>query len=193
MNIQDDTPEVDVFSLSLDSSRLKELFDEYYDRLVYFSKQMVRDQSIAEDIAQESFIKYWSQYKEVSEDKYAIKNYLYRTVRNLSLNHIRHSKVVNQYIEKHGGVEPEEQPFIYSLITAEVISEIHNAIKSLPESYQLVCSLGFLEGKKNQEIADQLCMSINTVKKQKQRALQLLKLKLSADLFCIILLLASRH
>lgn len=191
MNIQGEISDADFFKLSVDNRQLKVLFDEFYDRLVYYSVQMLKDQAAAEDIAQESFIKYWAQRGEISEDTRAIKNYLYSTVKNLSLNHIRHGKVVNQYVSKHQTTEAEERPFIDALITAEVIAEVQAAIKSLPENYRIVSYLGFLEGKKNQEVADELGISINTVKKQKQRALQLLRLKLSADLFAIILWLSD--
>lgn len=191
MNIQGEISDADFFKLSVDNRQLKVLFGEFYDRLVYYSVQMLKDQAAAEDIAQESFIKYWAQRGEISEDTRAIKNYLYSTVKNLSLNHIRHGKVVNQYVSKHQTTEAEERPFIDALITAEVIAEVQAAIKSLPENYRIVSYLGFLEGKKNQEVADELGISINTVKKQKQRALQLLRLKLSADLFAIILWLSD--
>lgn len=191
MNIQGEISDADFFKLSVDNRQLKVLFDEFYDRLVYYSVQMLKDQAAAEDIAQESFIKYWAQRGEISEDTRAIKNYLYSTVKNLSLNHIRHGKVVNLYVSKHQTTEAEERPFIDALITAEVIAEVQAAIKSLPENYRIVSYLGFLEGKKNQEVADELGISINTVKKQKQRALQLLRLKLSADLFAIILWLSD--
>ncbi len=191
MNIQGEISDADFFKLSVDNRQLKVLFDEFYDRLVYYSVQMLKDQAAAEDIAQESFIKYWAQRAEISEDTRVIKNYLYSTVKNLSLNHIRHGKVVNQYVNKHQTTEAEERPFIDALITAEVIAEVQAAIKSLPENYRIVSYLGFLEGKKNQEVADELGISINTVKKQKQRALQLLRLKLSADLFAIILWLSD--
>ncbi|MFA4869410.1 MAG: RNA polymerase sigma-70 factor [Pedobacter sp.] len=191
MNTQDEISDVDFFKLSVDNRQLKALFDEFYDRLVYFSVQMLRDQAAAEDIAQESFIKYWAQRGDISEEKHSIKNYLYSTVKNLSLNHIRHGKVVNQYVSKRQAEELEERSFIDALITAEVIAQVQSAIKSLPENYRVVSYLGFLEGKKNQEVADELGISINTVKKQKQRALQLLRLKLSADLFAVILWLSD--
>ena len=78
-------------------------------------------------------------------------------------------------------------PIIDAIITSEVIAEIHAAIRSLPENYRTISVKGFLEGKKNQEIADELGMSVNTVKKQKQKALQLLRLKLTPDLFALLL------
>jgi RNA polymerase sigma-70 factor (ECF subfamily) len=163
------------------------LFKEFYDRLVYFSFQFVYDKDQARDIVQDAFIKYWNQREEVLDNKAAIKNFLYSTVRNASLNYIRHSKIVEGYIQLHNTIEPEEAPIIDAIITAEVVAEIHAAIQSLPESYRQVSILSYLEGKKNQEIADELEMSINTVKKQKQRALQLLRVKMVPEMYVLLL------
>jgi RNA polymerase sigma-70 factor (family 1) len=168
------------------------LFKEFYDRLVYFSFQFVYDKDQARDIVQDAFIKYWNQHEEILDNKAAIKNFLYSTVRNASLNHIRHSKIVAGYIQLHNTIEPEEAPIIDAIITAEVVAEIHSAIQSLPESYRQVSVLSYLEGKKNQEIADELDMSINTVKKQKQRALQLLRMKMVPEMFMLLIALSVK-
>ena len=44
-----------------DKVDLDSLFKEFYDRLVYFSVQFVKDKDQAQDIVQDSFIKYWNQ------------------------------------------------------------------------------------------------------------------------------------
>ncbi len=166
------------------------LFNEYYNRLVYFSYQFVKDKEQAEDIVQEAFIKYWDQKETVMANKIAVKNFLYSTVRNASLNCIRHTKVVEGYIQLHGTAEPEEQPIIDAIINAEIIAELHAAIQALPDNYRSVSVLGYLEGKKNQEIADELEMSVNTVKKQKQKALQLLRGQLVPEMFVLLMVFA---
>ncbi|NHA03545.1 RNA polymerase sigma-70 factor [Mucilaginibacter sp. HC2] len=159
------------------------LFKEYYDRLVYFSFQLLKDKDQAEDIVQDAFIKYWNHRETVMQNNIAIKNFLYSSVRNASLNSIRHHKVVEGYVQYYGNAEPEEPPIIEAMITAEAMAEIHAALHALPDSYKSISIMGYFDGKKNQEIADELNMSINTVKKQKQRALELLRVKLSPELF----------
>ena len=176
-----------------DRLELDLLFREFYDRLVYFSLQIIRDQAQAQDIAQDAFIKYWQEREYVFPDKIAVKNYLYSTVRNASLNVIRHNKVVDGYLEQQGTEEPEESTIMDAIISSEVMAELHSAIEALPESYRLVSVMSYLEGKKNQEIADELGMSINTVKKQKHRALELLRLRLSPELLAVVLALHSTH
>lgn len=173
-------------SLELDS-----LFKEYYDRLVYFSVQIIRDQGQAQDITQDAFIKYWQEREAIFPNKVAIKNYLYSTVRNASLNIIRHNKVVDDYREQHGFSETEELTIMDAIISSEVMAELYSAIEALPANYRTISKMSYLEGKKNQEIADELNMSINTVKKQKQRALELLRLRLSPELLAVLLTLGT--
>jgi RNA polymerase sigma-70 factor (family 1) len=168
---------------------LKSLFHEYYDRLVYFSVQLTKDNEQAQDIAQEAFIKYWDNRERISTDPIAIKNYLYNTVKNLSLNALRHNKIVDHYVLQQQAYEPIDQPIIDSIIASELLAEIHNAIQSLPENYRVISVKSFFEGKKNQEIADELGMSINTVKKQKQKTIQLLRLKLNSEALALLLLI----
>jgi RNA polymerase sigma-70 factor (family 1) len=168
---------------------LDALFKEFFDRLVYFSIQLVKDKDQARDIVQDAFVKYWNQRETVLINKIAIKNFLYKTVRNDSLNIIRHSKVVAGYIQQQSKTEPEEAPVIDAIIAAEVMAELHAALQALPSNYRLVSVMGYLDDKKNQEIADELDMSVNTVKKQKQRALQLLRLKLEPEMFILFLML----
>lgn len=174
---------------SAENVDLDVLFKEYYDRLVYFSLQLIKDKDQAEDIVQEAFIKYWSQRETVMQNRIAIKNFLYNTVRNASLNTIRHGKVVEAYIQYQGNTEPEEPPVIEAIITAEAVAEIHAALHSLPESHRTISIMGYFDGKKNQEIADELDMSVNTVKKQKQRALELMRVKLSPEMFTAFIML----
>ncbi|RRB00873.1 RNA polymerase sigma-70 factor [Larkinella rosea] len=170
---------------------LERLFNEFYDRLVYFSLQLVKDQDQAQDIVQDAFIKYWQEREFVLADRIAVKNYLYSTVRNASLNAIRHGKVVEEYVRQQGTSEPEERSILEAIISAEVMAEIHIAIAALPENYRQISVMSYLEGKKNQEIADELGMSINTVKKQKHRALELLRHRLSPELFTLLLMGAT--
>ena len=51
--------------------------------------------------------------------------------------------------------------------------------------------MGYMEGKKNHEIANELEMSVNTVKKQKQKALQLLRIKLEPDIYILLAALTA--
>jgi RNA polymerase sigma-70 factor (ECF subfamily) len=163
------------------------LFDEFFDRLVYFSYQLTGDKDEARDIVQDAFIKYWDRRDTLVPCKTAAKNFLYSTVRNASLNSIRHKNVVENFNQLQDATEPEFPPVIEAIITAEVVSQIHSALQSLPANYRSVSVLSYFEGKRNNEIADDLAISVNTVKKQKRRALQLLRMKLAPEMLLLLL------
>lgn len=168
---------------------LTTVFDTYYDRLVYFCFKIVADKEQARDLTQDAFLKYWQQSDVIAENETAIKNFLYSTVHNAALNAVRHDKVVGRYADRQDKDEPMESDVMEAMISAEVTAEIHAAIESLPEQYKQISKMGYFEGKKNQEIADELGMSVNTVKKQKQKALELLRLKLRPEMFTLLLCL----
>ncbi|OKL40019.1 RNA polymerase sigma-70 factor [Pontibacter flavimaris] len=168
---------------------LKQLFDRYYTRLVYFSAQIVGSKEAAEDIAQDAFIKCWNQKDDLDQHELAIKSYLYSTVKNASLNAVRHQKVKASYAMHVNHMSVTEESLDETIIFSEVLAELHAALNTLPESCQRISRMGYLEEMKNGEIAEELGISINTVKTQKQRALQLLRLRLKPGLYSFLLLM----
>lgn len=162
-------------------------FTKYYARLCYFSYQILKDKPAAEDIVQESFIKYWNIIDEISTDELSVKSFLYNTIRNASLNFIRHEKVVENYLQRQDPSPMEEAHIINTIIRSEVLGEIYKAINTLPPHCQAISKLSFIQGMKNQEIAEELEISVNTVKTQKQRALQLLRLRINPELFAVFI------
>ncbi|GAB3662688.1 RNA polymerase sigma-70 factor [Echinicola sediminis] len=170
---------------------LKELFYAYHKKLVYFSMQIVEDQSLAEDLVQEVFIhvSQWPESNFSREEDY-IRNYLYKAVRNQSLNALKSQ-------QKMAGKEEDlrdlvqDTTVLHHLIQSEVIGMVYKAMESLPEGCRTVAELSFLEGKSNKEVADILGVTINTVKTQKQRSLKLLKLRIDPEVYTLFLILIN--
>jgi RNA polymerase sigma-70 factor (family 1) len=177
--------------MSKDNISIEILFRSHYARLCYFSFKLIDNQDAAEDIVQDSFIKLWQQ--DISlKDETAIRAYLYQMVRNSCLNFLRHSAVEKRYAENQkrlSGAENEHS--LEWIIKAEVLGEIHKAIEALPQGCREVLKLAYFESLKNEEIAQHLGISINTVKTQKARALKLLRLKLPTSAYMILLFWVS--
>ncbi|MFA6084263.1 RNA polymerase sigma-70 factor [Mucilaginibacter sp.] len=173
---------------------LKSVFNEYYERLVYFSDKIVRDITVAEDIVQEALIKYWENKAYISDGHSYVKSYLYTTVKNLSINSIRHQQVIKKFEEQHVIAEIDDNTIDNIIIQTEIFNEIHKAIDLLPGRCREISHMGFIVGMKNQEIAKELGISVNTVKTQKQRAIKILRLKFLTQLiFQLLLLFLERH
>lgn len=187
MNGEHKGPTVGITGTS--TSDFKQLFDSYYPRLVLYAFEIIGDKCQAEDIVQEAFVKYWDNKNSVANQGAAIKNYLYTTVRNASFNILRHEKVKQRYCQEQVTEQAENQNALHALIQSEVLAALAKAIQSLPEGCQRISCLTFLEGMKNEEVALHLGVSVNTVKTQKRRAVQLLRMRMSPEITTILLLL----
>ncbi len=177
--VQGESPEV----------MLKILHTSYYDRLLYFAWTIIYDKETSRDLVQEAFITYWNQKEHISANPVQIRNFLYVNVKNSCLKHLRHDKVVDRYMDLQDPNPTEEASALNKMIEAETIGEIYAAIESLPERCRKISRMGYLEGLKNHEIAEQLGLSVNTVKTQKKRALQLLRGRLKPEAFLALTLL----
>jgi RNA polymerase sigma-70 factor (family 1) len=166
----------------------KNLFKEYYPRLVFFAFEIIRDRAGAEDLVQDAFVTYWKGRSEVADHPVAIRNYLYTTVRRAALNVLRHEKVREKFARQQDSAAAEEHTALHALIHSEVLAGLASAIRSLPEGCQRISCMSFLHGMKNEEIARELGVSVNTVKTQKRRALQLLRLRLNPEALALLLL-----
>lgn len=153
----------------------KLLFEKYYVRLCDFARRILEDEAGAEDIVQDVFVTFIERSESISIGSVAIRAYLYQSVKNACLNKIRKGKVVERFETSHELPSIEEEHALSAMIHSEIIGEIHHALKKLPEGCRLIIRLGYFEGLNNPQIANELKISVNTVKSQKQRALFLLR------------------
>ena len=85
----------------LNNKRFELFFNTYYEPVYLFSLKYVREEPVAQDIAQNVFVRLY----EKRENFYAIekaKSFAYTTAHNLCLNHLRHSQIAQKYISQPG-------------------------------------------------------------------------------------------
>lgn len=164
----------------------KVLFAKYYRSLCYFAMQMVRDESLAEDLAQDAFVTYFQQRGSLSSEEKAIKSFLYATVKYAVYNLNRKSKTVEKFWQRSGYQEFDDVDYEQQVIRAEFMAAIYVTLSTLPEGCQRVMTMSYIDGFTNEEIAEQLKISLNTIKTQKKRGLHVLRSRLRADYFSII-------
>lgn len=132
---------------------------------------------MAKDIVQNIFIKIWESPETIKLDN--PEAYLFKMVKNASLNYIRHLKVLDnlkvQVKEKYLGEELYYIDFVgdepVELIDREIQEKIDQVMNSLPKKCKEVFLLSRNEGLKNREIAEKLNISIKSVEKHISRAL----------------------
>lgn len=105
-----------------------------------------------------------------------MESYLYRSVRNASLNLIKHISIREKYKE-HNQKEIEYAENIDKdpMNASELELKIRASIDLLPEQRRKIFLLSRYEQLKYKEIAEQLGISVKTVENQMGKALQFLK------------------
>ncbi len=138
------------------------LYSEMYTGLKYFLIKILNSEEEAEDIIQEVWLKVWNK-KPVFENKHQLKAYLYQSVRNAALNQIRNSNKQGEY-QAGIFVDEYEEDISTKIIEAEIYSLINQTFSQLSDATKRVY-IEKLNGKKYKEIAEDLDISVNTVKK----------------------------
>jgi RNA polymerase sigma-70 factor (family 1) len=169
----------------------EDVFKEYYGRLSYFAFQFVNDKSVAEDFVQDAFVAYWDCKKNVAEHPHAIKDFLYSAVRNSSLNFLKRKKVQDRYFFLRNEEKFENEKVLETMIQAEAMANLHQAISQLPESCKKVFLLAYFQGLSNPEIAQELDISINTVRNHKYNGLKILRSHLDVETFLVFMVIMA--
>lgn len=167
----------------------KDLFTAYFSDLVLYANHFIKNQAAAEDIVQDFFITLWLE-KKFFNIKSSLESYLYRSLYNTCLNHLRNEqrkqeKLLHMPIEKNSSPTPttelEDKERVYN--------QLYQALHKLPEQCKQVFTLCCLQNMKYQEAADYLGISINTVRTQMGRAYKILRSSLDIKSFLNLLFL----
>lgn len=151
---------------------LKEIVEKYYNQLCVYSVQYTDSLEASEDIIQEFFIRLWEKklYLNVSSN---LKSFLFNSVRNASIDYLRkHQPYRFVEIEEDAHItdlelddtEPEEQ-----------VRYLQHYLKQLtPQEHKVLMEI-VVHNKKYKEVADELGLSVNTIKTHLSRALKFLR------------------
>ncbi|MEQ6122221.1 RNA polymerase sigma-70 factor [Reichenbachiella sp. MALMAid0571] len=171
MNILQATPTQNITNLK-DSNTFESVFRAYYSQLAAFAYQYVSNSDLAEEIVQEMFGNLWEKADNITI-KTSLKSYLYGSVRNACLNHLKHQKVKKQHEEYEKGKSDYHE--IDYLELDELQDKIDEALNKLPAKCREIFELSRFEEMKYKEIAQELNISIKTVESQMGRALKVMR------------------
>ena len=163
-------------------------FKRDYNSIVGFCMQFLGDLDKSKSIAQDSFIKLWSNRDKVKSQN-GIKSFLYVAAKTGCLNVLRHKKVEAAYkdvklkkLDNQLKQDVLESIRSDSLMLTELETLINTSIEQLPDKCKEVFIKKRVELKKNKEIAEELQISVKAVEANMTRALKNLRIKLSGYL-----------
>jgi RNA polymerase sigma-70 factor (family 1) len=155
---------------------LKEIFDSYYKMLVLFAKRFLSSIGESEDLVQDVFIDLWEKNNEFPNE-ISLKIFMYKVVRNKCYNILKHNKVKNIYAENAIQSIEDDNLFLKQILENETVKQLYDAIEILPNRKKEIIKLS-LKGMKNNEIAEELDIKLQTVKTLKSQSYKILREKL---------------
>ena len=155
--------------LSGDRSAISELIERHSRRVRNYIGMMVKDDAVADDIFQETFIK---AIKVIDEGGYTdsgkFLSWILRIAHNRVLDHFRREKSSRQLNEREAGYDVlgtlrvTEDNVEDDIIQGEVLNTVRNLVDALPDDQREVVRLRYYSKLSFQEIAEQTEVSINT-------------------------------
>jgi len=160
-----------------DEQTYSHLFETYYRVLSVFAFRYVTDLEVASEIVQDLFVHIYENRQTLMIST-SLKSYLYQSVRNRCLNHLKQVKNHGRHLDEltwevAESLDPET---IYH--ETELESRVFQIVSDLPSRCQEIFIMSRVEGKKNSEIASKLKLSVRTVETQISRALKILRKKM---------------
>ena len=171
-----------------DRKAFEEIYSRYWHPLFLHAYHILDDEDEAQDIIQDLFIAFWN--KPFADRIHtSLKSYLYVTVRNKVLNHIRKNKINANFIQ-FLSTKLTEKDFntVRDIELKELVILIDQEIDLLPPRMKQVFEMSRKEFLTHKEIAERLGTSEETVKKQITNSLKLLRVKFDQHLFLAALL-----
>lgn len=167
--------------MALWKSKNKRLWEStyrtYYPALCRFAFRYLQDAQKAEDVVQSVFLKILEGHAEKADASYFV-NYLYRSVRNACINEVNQTSRRDQILQNTPSLNEDESDLFLEIIQSEFYRLLMAEIDELPAQMSHIFKMAYLEEKTNPQIADELQLSIHTVKATKYSAKKKLRLNM---------------
>ena len=166
----------------------EQIYRDYSKPMFLYALSFLTSEEEAEDVIQEVFVNFWKDetYRKVKGE--VTKTYLFRSVKNNCLNRLKKKDVLRDRLDLLYGDVVEEEMMAWN---DELIQEVETEITNMPEQTREIIRSVFFQDLKYQEVADQLGISINTVKTLLKNGMKHLREYFAGrgDLFLMVLFL----
>lgn len=164
------------------------IYNKYHKLLYVLAYRYMASHEKAEDAVQHVFTRFW-EYRTELHVGVSLRNYLITMTKNHILNVIRNE---NNAIAKNYEIAqstPEyEDVLVENMEKKELMSLFYKALDMLPLQKREVCLMKVRDELTNQEIAERMKLSINTIKTHYSEALKLLRVYLRRMLIFVVFL-----
>ena len=144
-----------------DQAAINLLYENYSDSLYGVILKITKNEELAQDALQESFVKIWRNAKKYDSTKAKLFTWLHRIARNTAIDKLRS---FNNRFHKEVQIDKSD---VYILPTASLnqdVIDLREQVTKLEEKYQIVLNALFFEGMTQQEASEELDIPLGTIK-----------------------------
>lgn len=179
-----------------DQVAFRSFFNAFYPKLMALACRFVEIQ-IARDLVQDVFLTYWEQRQSVQIDH--LQAYLYKSIKNKCLDHLRHQNIVEEYEARIRIAEARidfinhttDSNEVFTNVSSQNIYElIEQSVKKLPQKCEQAFRLCYFHDIPQKEVAEIMDISVRTVERHVRRAVLFLRSDLNKILLFIFMFLS---
>jgi RNA polymerase sigma-70 factor, ECF subfamily len=167
-----------------DPDAMGELYDRYGKLAFSVIFRIVRNQSTAEDLLQETFLRVWNRVQAFDAEKGALGPWILTVARNRAIDYLRSldGRMAKSSLE----IEKMETPRIFNdmesqLFDKDRIQNLKGAFEKLNPNQRMVIELAYFEGLSQTEMAEKMNQPLGTVKTWVRSALKALRDEIGAQ------------
>jgi RNA polymerase sigma-70 factor (ECF subfamily) len=144
----------------------QDVWSQYSNDLKRFILSKVKDEAIADDLIQETFLKIHTKLHTLRDLK-KLRSWIFAVARNVVLDHFKQSNLTFEVAHFESETEIKDEEHTEKDCLRGILS-------GLPKKYRDPIFLSDIQGMKQSEVATQLHLPLPTVKSQIQRARKLI-------------------
>lgn len=157
-----------------DQQALQALYDQYGKAVYSLAYRILQDATLAEEVAQDTFMKVWQQKTHWDPEKGKLKNWLLTITHFTAVDRLRRERrqpdLLPTAIEDMEEEVSDSAPSLWQDKAALI-----ELVKQLPKEQAALIELAFFQGMSHGEIADQTRLPLGTVKTRLRTGLQHLR------------------
>jgi len=148
------------------------LYEHYGDTLYGVAYKVVRDEELAQDVLQESFVKIWKKSDSYDATKAKLFTWLFRITRNTAIDKLRS---INTKTEREIQIDVSNVYNVGIQSTRPELLDVRENLDKIDDKYQIVLDALFFQGMTQQEASEELDIPLGTIKSRLKIGLRELK------------------
>ena len=156
-----------------DQKAITHLYRNYSAALYGVILRIVKQEEVAEDVLQETFVKIWSAFSTYDEHKGRLFTWMLNIARNLAIDKIRSKQY--RVSSRTQGMEASN---VHQMVSSEAVRPEHIGVKEMTNhlnpDQKVIIDMMYFGGYTQSEVAEELNIPLGTVKTRARMAIKFL-------------------